>query len=41
MKKDSLVTFRLDDFVDDIRKVMAEKRHRDSRYLTNMVIMWE
>lgn len=29
MKKDSLVTFRLDDFVDDIRKVMAEKRHRD------------
>lgn len=41
MKKDSLVTFRLDDFVDDIRKVMAEKRHRDFPILDNMVIMWE
>lgn len=41
MKKDSLVTFRLDDFVDDIRKVMAEKGTVISRYLTNMVIMWE
>lgn len=29
MKKDSLVSFRLDDYVDDIRKVMTEKRHRD------------
>ena len=29
MKKDNLITFRLDDFVDDIRRVMAEKRHRD------------
>ncbi len=29
MRKDRLITFRLDDYVDDIRKVMAEKRHRD------------
>lgn len=29
MKKDNLVTFRLADFVDDIKKVMTEKRHRD------------
>lgn len=29
MKKDSLITFHLDEYVDDIRKVMAEKRHRD------------
>ncbi len=29
MKKDGLVTFRVDDCVDDIRKVMTEKRHRD------------
>lgn len=29
MKKDALVSFRLDDYVDDIRKVMTEKRHRD------------
>ena len=24
-----LITFRLDDYIDDIRKVMTEKRHRD------------
>ena len=29
MKKEHLITFRLDDYVDDIRKVMTEKRHRD------------
>lgn len=29
MKKDNLVSFKLTDFVDDIKKVMAEKRHRD------------
>ncbi len=29
MKKENLVTFRLDDFVDDIRKVMMETRFRD------------
>ena len=29
MKKENLVTFRLDDFVDDIRKVMMETRYRD------------
>ena len=29
MKKEALITFRLDDYIDDIRKVMAEKRHRD------------
>lgn len=29
MKKDGLICFRLDDYVDDIRKVMTEKRHRD------------
>lgn len=29
MKKENLVTFRLDDFVDDIRKVMTETRFRD------------
>lgn len=29
MKKEGLVTFKLEDFVDDIRKVMSEKRHRD------------
>ncbi len=29
MKKDNLITFRLDDYIDDVRKVMAEKRHRD------------
>lgn len=29
MRKEGLITFTLDDFVDDVRKVMAEKRHRD------------
>lgn len=29
MRKDNLITFRLDDYIDDVRKVMAEKRHRD------------
>lgn len=29
MKKDGLISFRLEDYVDDIRKVMTEKRHRD------------
>ena len=29
MKKDHLICFKLDDYVDDIRKVMTEKRHRD------------
>lgn len=29
MKNDNLVTFRLDDFVDDIRKVMTQTRYRD------------
>ena len=29
MKRDGLITFKTDDFVDDIRKVMTEKRHRD------------
>jgi manganese-dependent inorganic pyrophosphatase len=29
VKKENLVTFRLDDFVDDIRKVMTETRFRD------------
>lgn len=29
MKKDNLITFKLDDYVDDIKKVMTEKRHRD------------
>ena len=29
MKKEGLITFKLSDFVDDVKKVMAEKRHRD------------
>ncbi len=29
MRKDGIVSFRLDDYIDDIRKVMSEKRHRD------------
>lgn len=29
MKKEALISFKLDDYVDDIRKVMTEKRHRD------------
>lgn len=29
MKKENLICFKLTDFVDDVRKVMAEKRHRD------------
>ena len=29
MRKDRLISFRLDDYVDDICKVMTEKRHRD------------
>ena len=29
MKNEGLVSFRADDYVDDVRKVMAEKRHRD------------
>lgn len=29
MKRDDLVTFRVDDFVDDIRDTMAKLRHRD------------
>ena len=30
MTKDNLITFGTDDFIDDIRDVMASKRHRDS-----------
>ena len=29
MKREGLVSFRLNDYIDDIRKVMTEKRHRD------------
>ena len=29
MTKDGLVTFELDDYVDDIREVMSKERHRD------------
>lgn len=29
MKNEGLVSFRAEDYVDDVRKVMAEKRHRD------------
>ncbi len=29
MKSEGMVCFKLDDYIDDIRKVMAEKRHRD------------
>ena len=29
MKKENLVCFKLNDYIDDVRKVMAEKRHRD------------
>lgn len=29
MRKEGLISFRIDDYVDDIRKVMTEKRHRD------------
>lgn len=29
MKKEGLITFKLSDYVDDVKKVMAEKRHRD------------
>lgn len=29
MKKENLIAFKLDEYVDDIRKVMTEKRHRD------------
>lgn len=29
MRREGLITFRLDDYIDDIRKVMTEKRHRD------------
>ncbi len=29
MKTDQLITFSMDDFVEDIREVMASKRHRD------------
>ncbi len=29
MKKDSLVTFRIDQYIDEVKKVMTELRHRD------------
>lgn len=29
MRTDNIVTFKLDDFTEDVKKVMAEKRHRD------------
>jgi manganese-dependent inorganic pyrophosphatase len=29
MRKDGFVTFNMEDFIDDIKVVMAEKRHRD------------
>ncbi len=29
MKKENLVSFKLEDYIDDIKKVMTEKRHRD------------
>lgn len=29
MKKENLIAFKLDEYVDDIKKVMTEKRHRD------------
>lgn len=29
MKSEGLVCFKLDDYIDDIRRVMTEKRHRD------------
>lgn len=29
MKREGLVCFKLDDYIDDIRRVMTEKRHRD------------
>lgn len=29
MKKENLICFKLTDYIDDVRKVMAEKRHRD------------
>ena len=35
MKKENLICFKLTDFIDDVRKVMAEKRHRDFPVLDN------
>lgn len=29
MRRDNLITFCLDDYIDDIRGIMAQKRHRD------------
>lgn len=29
MKKDNLVTFELEDYVDDVKEEMAKVRHRD------------
>lgn len=29
MRKDNLITFRMDDFTDNIKETMAKKRHRD------------
>ena len=29
MRREGIVTFRIDDFTDDVKKVMTEKRHRD------------
>jgi Inorganic pyrophosphatase/exopolyphosphatase len=29
MKKENLITFRMDDFTDNIKDIMAKKRHRD------------
>lgn len=29
MRSEGIVTFRIDDFTEDVKKVMAEKRHRD------------
>ena len=34
MKKDNLISFELDDYVDDVREVMSKVRHRDFPVLT-------
>ena len=34
MKKEHLITFQLDDFVDDVKEVMSKVRHRDFPVLT-------
>jgi len=35
MVKDNLITFKKDDFIEDIRNIMAKKRHRDFPILDN------